>query len=66
MPMRAVVCMSAYRKLPGLYDVSVLTMSVNQSTRGVQGRMDAQGVSFENGLKLVAHYLAGFKWEAAK
>jgi serine protease Do len=37
MPMRAVVCMSAYRKLPGLYDVSVLTMSVNQSTRGVQG-----------------------------
>lgn len=66
MPMRAVVCMSAYRKLPGLYDVSVLTMSVNQSTRGVQGRLDAQGVSFENGLKLVAHYLAGFKWEAAK
>jgi len=66
MPMRAVVCMSAYRKLPGLYDVSVLTMSVNQSTRGVQGRMDAQGVSFENGLKLVAHYLAGFKWEAGK
>lgn len=66
MPMRAVVCMSAYRKLPGLYDVSVLTMSVNQSTRGVQGRMDAQGVSFENGLKLVAHYLAGFRWEAAK
>jgi len=66
MPMRAVVCMSAYRKLAGLYDVSVLTMSVNQSTRGVQGRMDAQGVSFENGLKLVAHYLAGFKWEAAK
>jgi serine protease Do len=65
MPMRAVVCMSAYRKLPGLYDVSVLTMSVNQSTRGVQGRMDAQGVSFDNGLKLVAHYLGGFKWEAA-
>jgi len=66
MPMRAVVCMSAYRKLPGLYDVSVLTMSVNQSTRGVQGRMDAQGVSFDNGLKLVAHYLDGFKWEAGK
>jgi len=41
-------------------------MSVNQSTRGVQGRMDAQGVSFDNGLKLVAHYLDGFKWEAGK
>jgi serine protease Do len=62
--MRAVVCMSAYRKLPGLYDVAVLTMSVNQPMRGVQGRLDAQGVSFDNGLKLVAHYLDGFKWEA--
>lgn len=65
MAMRAVVCMSAYRKLPGLYDVSVLTMSVNQPSAGVQGRMDAQGVSFDNGLKLVAHYLDGFKWRAA-
>ena len=65
MAMRAVVCMSAYRKLPGLYDVSVLTMSINQPTRGVQGRLDAQGVSFDNGLRLVDHYLAGYKWEAA-
>ncbi|MES2398898.1 MAG: serine protease [Pseudomonadota bacterium] len=65
MAMRAVVCMSAYRKLPGLYDVSVLTMSINQPVRGVQGRLDAQGVSFDNGMKLVAQYLAGFKWEAA-
>lgn len=65
MAMRAVVCMNAYRKLPGLYDVSVLTMSINQPVRGVQGRLDARGVSFDNGLKLVDHYLAGFKWEAA-
>jgi serine protease Do len=62
--MRAVVCINAYRKLPGLYDVSVLTTSINQPNRGVQGRLDAQGVSFENGLKLVDHYLKGFKWEA--
>ncbi|MES2943877.1 MAG: serine protease [Pseudomonadota bacterium] len=65
MAMRAVVCFSAYRKLPGLYDVSVLTSSINQPSRGVQGRLDAQGVSFDNGLKLVEHYLSGFKWEAA-
>jgi hypothetical protein len=61
--LRAVVCMNAYRKLPGLYDVSVLVATLNQPTQGVQGRLDAQGVSFDNGLKLVAHYLAGFKWE---
>ena len=66
MPMRAVVCFNAYRKLPGLYDVSVLVASLNQPTRGVQGRLDAQGVSFENGLRLVGFYLDGFRWEAPK
>ena len=66
MVMRAVVCMSAYRKLTGLYDVSVLVASLNRPTEGVQGRMDARGVSFGNGLKLVAQYLDAFKWEASK
>lgn len=64
MVMRAVICISAYRKLIGLYDVSVLVASLNRPTQGVQGRMDARGVSFDNGLKLVARYLDGFKWQA--
>ncbi len=66
MDMRAVICVSAYRKLPGLHDVSVLVMSLNQPKQGVQGRLDAQGVSFDNGMKLINHYLAGFKWEPVK
>jgi hypothetical protein len=66
MVMRAVVCMSAYRKLTGLYDVSVLVASLNRPTEGVQGRLDAHGVSFGNGLKLVAQYLDALKWEAVK
>ena len=66
MAMRAVVCMSAYRKLQGLYNVSVLVASVNQPTQGVQGRLDAYGVGFDNGLALVAYYLNGFQWEGAK
>jgi serine protease Do len=64
MAMRAVVCANAYRKLPGLYDVSVLVASLNRPTQGVQGRLDAHGVSFSNGMKLVAQYLDGFNWEA--
>lgn len=39
MVMRAVVCMTAYRKLTGLYDASVLVASLNRPTQGVQGRM---------------------------
>ncbi len=63
MAMRAVVCMSAYRRLRGLYDVSVLVTSLNRPTQGVQGRLDAHGVSFDNALALSAYYLKGFKSE---
>ena len=66
MAMRAVVCMTAYRKFHGLYNVSVLVASLNQPTQGVQGRLDAHGFNFDNSLALVAYYLNGFKWEGAK
>lgn len=65
LPMRAVVCMSAYRKLSGLYNMTVLTATVNQPTQGVLGRLDVQGVAFDNGMKLADHYLQAFRWEAA-
>ncbi len=60
LPLRAVVCMRAYRKLPQLYDVSVLVATLDQSEQGVQGRFDAQGVDFANAMKLVQHYLDAY------
>jgi S1-C subfamily serine protease len=60
LPMRAVVCMRAYKKLPQLYDVSVLVATLDQNQAGVQGRFDAQGVSFANATLLAQHYLDGY------
>ena len=62
LPLRAVLCLSAYKKLTGLFDVSLLVATVDAPQQGVQGRFDAQGVSFDNGLALAAHYLDGFRW----
>jgi hypothetical protein len=62
LPLRAVVCMRAYKKLPQLYDVSVLVATLDQSQAGVQGRFDAQGVSFANAQRLARHYLDAFRW----
>ena len=59
LPLRAVLCLSAYKKLTGLFDVSVLVATVDAPQQGVQGRFDAQGVSFDNALALAAHYLDG-------
>ncbi|MCV2368456.1 S1 family peptidase [Roseateles oligotrophus] len=66
LPLRAVVCLRAYRKLTGLHDLSVLVTTVDGSTEGALGRFDARGVSFDNALKLSAHYLEGFAWISAK
>lgn len=60
LPMRAVVCMRAYKKLPQLYDLSVLVATLDQSQAGVQGRFDALGVSFANATMLAQHYLDAY------
>ncbi len=62
LPLRAVVCLRAYRKLPQLYDVSVLVATLDQPQAGVQGRFDAQGLSFANAQKLAGHYLDAYGW----
>ena len=64
--LRAVMCLAAYKKLPGLYDLSVLTATLDGHTMGVQGRLDARGVGFDNAQRLVRHYLDGFGWTAPK
>ena len=54
--------MRAYKKLPQLYDVAVLVATLDQSEAGVQGRFDAQGVSFANAQRLARHYLDAYRW----
>ncbi|MBA3597904.1 MAG: trypsin-like peptidase domain-containing protein [Methylibium sp.] len=60
LPLRAVLCMSAYKRLAGLYDLSVLVATLDQGSAGVQGRIDARGVSFDNAMRLAEHYLSGY------
>jgi hypothetical protein len=66
LPLRAVVCLAAYKRLPGLYDLSVLAATLDGRTVGVQGRLDARGLSFENAQRLAQHYLDGFGWSTPK
>ncbi len=66
LPLKAVVCLRAYKKLPGLLDLSVLVATLDQATAGVQGRFDAQGVSLASAEKLAQHYLNSFAWNTPK
>lgn len=60
--LRTVVCLSALKRFDGLFNLSVLTTTVDHPTQGVQGRLDARGVDFAGAMKLVDHYLQGFGW----
>jgi S1-C subfamily serine protease len=62
LPLRAVMCLRAHKKLAGLYELTVLVATLDQATAGVQGRFDAHGVSYDNARLLTAHYLEGFAW----
>jgi S1-C subfamily serine protease len=59
-PLRAVLCLRAYKRLAGLYDVSLLVATLDAKDTGVQGRFDAYGVTLANAQRLAAHYLGGF------
>jgi serine protease Do len=66
LPLRAVVCLRAYKKLEGLHDLMVLVATLDTTpagrTRGAQGRLDAHGVSLASAQRLARHYLEGFAW----
>jgi S1-C subfamily serine protease len=62
LPLRAVVCLRAYKKLEGLHDLMVMVATLDGKVSGVQGRLDALGVSLPSAQRLAQHYLDGFGW----
>ena len=56
-PLRAVLCVRAYRKFAGLYDFALLTATTDQSLMNLQSRLDAHGVSYDNGMRLTRAFL---------
>ena len=66
LPLKAVICLRAYKKLEGLHDLAVLVATLDGTQQGVQGRLDAYGISAASAQKLAQHYLDGFAWHAPK
>lgn len=57
--LRAVVCAEAYHQFKGLYDFTLITASTDDSNKSLQSMINMQGVSYENGMKLVEQFLRG-------
>ncbi len=63
---RAVLCVEAYKKFAGLYNFTLFTSSTDEPLMNLQSRLDIDGVSFENGQRFTAQFLAGLRKENAK
>jgi hypothetical protein len=44
----------------------VLVATLDGSVQGVQGRLDAYGISAASAQRLAQHYLDGYAWNAPK
>ncbi len=58
LPLRAVMCVRAYRKFAGLYDFILLTASTDDARASLQSRIDVLGVSYDNGMRTTRAFLA--------
>jgi serine protease Do len=57
LPLRAVTCVRAYRKFPGLYNFTLLAASTDDDAASLQSRLDVAGVSYENGMRVTRAFL---------
>lgn len=59
---KGVVCLRAYKKLPGLFDAVVRAASIASDNEAIQTRLILLGVSAPNAARFVRAYLEGFAW----
>lgn len=61
-PVKAVFCLRAYRKLPGLYDAVIKAAVLGSSQTGAETSLTLSGVSFDNARALARRYLEAIAW----
>ena len=66
LPLRAVMCLSAYRKFDKLYDMNLIAVTLDADKRGVLMRVDMSGVNLANAKRVARAYLHSVRREASK
>lgn len=60
-PLRAVLCFSAYNKLDGLYTLDLFTVTTDDPDNALLSQLSMHGVSWGNGLRLAEAYLGNLQ-----
>lgn len=62
MPGKAALCLRAYKKFTGLYDFRLRVVTLRESKRGLVTRLNLNGVTHEDGMRMVKHFMGALKW----
>lgn len=62
MPAKAALCLRAYRKYAGLYDIDLRVVSLRESKQALVTKLNLDGVAYEDGMRMVRHYMEALKW----
>jgi hypothetical protein len=57
------VCARAYRKIAGLYDLTVRVSSLNGLKSGFASHLDIYGVEFDPGMAFIRRYVEAMEWK---
>lgn len=60
-PVKAVLCLRAYRKFKGLYDLKLRVVSLRPGKRAMVSLLNLNGVSYEDGMRMVRYYMGALK-----
>jgi serine protease Do len=62
MPAKAALCLRAYLKYDGLYDIDLRIASLRDSKRALVTKLNLTGVAYPDGMRMVRHYMEALKW----
>lgn len=63
MPVKAALCQRAYLKFEGLYDFHLIVASLRPERSALIGRLRLQGLTQEDGMRIVRRYLEALRWK---
>ena len=63
MPVKAALCLRAYRDQPGLYDFRLRLVSLRSSKLAMVAKLKMSGLAFADGMQMVRHFMEAVKWK---
>ena len=60
-PVKAALCLRAYRKFKGLYDIKLRVVTLRPGKRAMVSMLNLSGVGYDDGMRVVRYYMGALK-----